>query len=122
LGRVSARPVIKFAPGSSEPSLSELAERAKALEDHSHTGSLQSTRTVLTALVLSATEALEHLNGEAHADPSPALERSVGAIGAYLVHVCSLKELPLGRLISDHFDQGEVDAGPPRRYGRAHRR
>jgi hypothetical protein len=120
---VGAHPVIKFEPAlPSEPSLSDLAERAKALEDQSRTGSLRSTPTVLTALVLSATEALEHLQAEAGGGPSPALERSIGAIGAYLVHVCSLEELPLGRLISDHFDQGEVDAEPSRRYGHARHR
>jgi hypothetical protein len=112
---VGARPITKLEPGlAPEPSLKELAQRADTLETDSPTGSLQSTRTVLTALLLSATEALEHLSGESRADRSPAFEHSIAAIGAYLIHACNLEHLPLGRLIAARFDEDEAEAAVPR--------
>jgi hypothetical protein len=118
LGRVGAHPIVKLEPGTpSEPSLPELAKRAELLEAESRTGSLRSTRTVLTALLLSATEALEHLSDDPQTRPSLAFESSIAAVGAYLVHACSLEDLPLGQLISSRFDQDAADAAPPQRYG-----
>jgi hypothetical protein len=93
-----------------EPSLVDLARRAEALEANSPTGSLQSTRTVLTALVLSATEALEHLPGEeSDANGSVFFEHSMAAVGAYLIHVCNLERLSLGRLVAARLDEDESE-------------
>jgi hypothetical protein len=97
--------------------LEDLAKRARGLQENSPTGSLQSLRTVLTALVLSASEAVELLPDEpasAVGDHS-AFDRSLGAVGAYLVHSGELAQVPLGQLIADHFARDEAELAEPAR-------
>jgi hypothetical protein len=108
---VGARPVTKLEPGPApEPSIEELTQCAHTLERESVTGSLRSTRTVLMALLLCATEALELLPEDPHPEPpSRAFEESVGAVGAYLFHVCSLQQLSLGQLVATRFAEDGAD-------------
>jgi len=62
------------------------------------------------ALLLSADEALDRLPaGSGEAPAGPALARSIGAIGTYLLHACALANLQLGEVVAEHLEREEGD-------------